>query len=79
MTTLLFLKYNKSDRYSVVSNYVTPRTAAHEAPLSMEFFGKNNGVGCHALLQAIFQTQGSNLGLLHCRQILYHLRHQGKP
>ena len=23
--------------------------------------------------------QGSNLGLLHCRQILYHLSHQGSP
>ena len=35
--------------------------------------GKNNGVGCHSLLQGIFLTQGSNLGLLHCRQILYRL------
>ena len=36
--------------------------------------GKNTGVGCHALLQGIFLTQGSNphfLRLLHCRQILY--------
>jgi len=38
--------------------------------------GKNIGVGCHALLQGIFPTQGSNPGLLHCRQILYHLSHQ---
>ena len=38
--------------------------------------GKNTGVGCHALLQGIFPTQGSNPGLLHCRQILYGLRHQ---
>ena len=37
------------------------------------------GVGCHFLLQRIFLTQGSNLGLLHCRQTLYHLSHQGKP
>ena len=29
-------------------------------------------VGCHALLQGIFPTQGLNLGLVHCRQILYH-------
>ena len=36
--------------------------------------GKNTGVGCHALLQRIFPTQGLNLGLPHCRQILYHLR-----
>ena len=45
--------------------------------------GKNTGVGCHSLLQGIFPTQGlnpfepSNPGLPHCRQILYHLRHQG--
>ena len=41
--------------------------------------GKNTGVGCHALLQGIFPTQGSNPGPLHCRQILYHLSHQGIP
>ena len=33
----------------------------------------------HFLLQEIFLTQGSNSGLLHCTQILYHLRHQGSP
>ena len=38
--------------------------------------GKNTGVGCHALLQGIFPTQGMNPGLPHCRQILYHLSHQ---
>ena len=32
--------------------------------------GQNTGVGCHALLQGIFSTQGSNLGLPHCRRIL---------
>ena len=41
--------------------------------------GKNTGVGCHSLLQWIFLTQGSNLGLLHCKQILYHLSHQRSP
>ena len=34
-------------------------------------------MGCHALLQGIFLTQGLNLGVLNCRQILYHLSHQG--
>ena len=29
------------------------------------------------LLQGIFPTHGSNLGILHCRQILYHLNHHG--
>ena len=32
--------------------------------------GKNTGVGCHLLLQGIFLTQGSNLGLQNCRQTL---------
>ena len=41
--------------------------------------GKNTGVGCHFLLQGIFPTQGLDPGLLHCRQILYHLSHQGSP
>ena len=53
---------------------VTPWTAVHQAPLCP---GKNTGVGCHFLLQGIFLTQESNLGLQHCRQILYHLSHQG--
>ena len=39
--------------------------------------GKNTGVGCHALLQGIFPTQGLNPGLLHCKQILYQLSYQG--
>ena len=41
------------------------------------FPGKNTGVGCHFLLQGIFPTQGSNLSLLHGKQILYWLSHQG--
>ena len=34
-------------------------------------------MGGHSLLQVIFPTQGSNSGLLNCRQILYCLSHQG--
>ena len=41
--------------------------------------GKNTGVGCHALLQGIFPTQGLNSGLPHCRWILYCLSLQGSP
>ena len=40
--------------------------------------GKNTGVGCCSLLQ-IFPTQGSNPGLLHYRQILYHVIYQVSP
>ena len=42
---------------------------------SWDLPGKNTGVGCYFLLQDIFLAQGLNLGLLHCRQTLYHLRH----
>ena len=41
--------------------------------------GKNTGVVNYSLLQEIFPTKGSNLGFLHCRQILHHLSHQGSP
>ena len=41
--------------------------------------GKNTGVGSQSLLQGIFLIQGLNPGLPHCRQILYHLSHQGSP
>ena len=34
-------------------------------------------MGCYFFLQGIFLTQGSNPSLPHCRQTLYHLRHQG--
>jgi len=56
---------------------VTPWTVAHQTPLSLVFYSKNTGVGCHFLLQGIFLTQGSNLGLLHCRWVLYCMSHQG--
>ena len=68
---------------SVMSNvqlFATPWTAAHQAPLAKGILqARKLGVGCHALLQGIFTTQGSNAGLPHCRQILYHLNHQGSP
>ena len=38
--------------------------------------GQNTGVGSPSLLQVIFPTQGSNLGLLHCRRILFQLSYQ---
>ena len=41
--------------------------------------GKNTAVCCHSLLQGIIPTQELNLGLPHCRQILYCLSHQESP
>ena len=58
--------------------FATPWAVVHQAPLSMDFPGKNTGVGCHFRLQEIFPTQGLNPGLPHCRQTLYHLSHQGR-
>ena len=52
-----------------------PGSSVHGA-----FPSKNTGVCCHFLLQGIFLTQGSSLhlsNLLHGKQILYPLSHQG--
>ena len=46
---------------------------------SMEFSRQNTGVGSLSPLQGILTTQGSNPGLLHSREILYQLSHQGIP
>ncbi|XP_060268022.1 galectin-related protein isoform X1 [Ovis aries] len=58
------------------------RTVAHQAPLSMDSPGKNTGVDCHAFLQGIFPTQGSNpclLHLLHGRTSSVLLSYRGSP
>ena len=54
-------------------------TVAHQAPLSVGFSRQEYWSGLPCLLQGIFLTQRSNLGLLHCRWILYCLSHQGSP
>ena len=46
--------------FSRVGLFVTPWTVGHQSPLSMGFCKQETGVGCHALLQGIFPTQGSN-------------------
>ena len=57
---------------SGVQLFTTLWSLAHQAPLSMEF-------SRNSLLWGIFPTQESNLGLLHCRQVLYHLSHLSSP
>ena len=71
--SVLFYVCLKGKSLSCVQLFATPPgSSVHgDSP------GKNSGVGCRALLQGIFLTQRSNLGLLHCRQILHHLSHQG--
>ena len=41
--------------------FVTPWAVAHQAPLPTGFSRQEHCRGCHALLQAIFPNQGSNL------------------
>ena len=55
-------------------DYSLPGASVHEL-----FQARTLGVGCHSLLQGIFLTQGLNPGLLHCRQILCSVSHQGRP
>ena len=65
---------------SVVSDYLRlhgPQPARLLYPWTSP--DRKTGVGYHSLLQGIFLTQGSNLGLLDCRRIFYHLSHQGRP
>ena len=71
--------FHKVKLFSHVWLFETPRTVAYRLLHPWNFPGKSTGVGCHFLLQGIFPTQGSNLGLPHCRQTLYHLSHQGSP
>ena len=50
-------------------------TVVYQATLSMEF--SRQEYWSRLPFQGIFPTQGLNLGLLHCRQIVYSLRYQG--
>ena len=66
---------SESESSSVVSDSLWPRglNCLWNSP------GRSTGVGSLSLLQGIFPTQESNWGLLHFRQILYCLSHQGSP
>ena len=70
-----FLKESESESYSAMSDSLQP----HGLYSPWNSPGQNTGVGNHTLLQRIFPTQGSSPGLLHCRQILCQLSHQGSP
>ena len=56
--------------------FATPQTVTHQAPLSLEFSKQEYWIGWSSPSPGIFPTQGSNPGLLHCRQILYYLIYQ---
>ena len=50
--------------FSYFRLFENPWTVAHRAPLSVGFSRQEYWIGCHALLQRIFPTQGSNPYLL---------------
>ena len=66
---------SESETCSVVSDSLWP----HGLYSPWNSPGQNIGMCRLSLLQGIFQTQGLNPGLLHCRQILYQLSHRGSP
>ena len=62
---------------SVMSGlFVTTQTVARQALCQWNSTCTHMGVGSLCLLQRIFPIQGSNLGLLHFKQIFYHMNHQ---
>ena len=69
------MKESESESHSVMSDPLQP----HELYSPWNLPDQNTGVGSHSLLQGICPTQGSNPGLPHCRQMLYHLSHRGSP
>ena len=69
--------------HSVVSDFLWPHGQQPARVLCpWDSPGKNTGMGCHALFQGIFLTQGLSLCLLcllHCRHVLYPLSPLGSP
>ena len=63
---------------SRVRLFATPWTVAYQAPLSMEFSRQEYWSGLPFPSPGIFPTQGSNPGLLHCRQTLLPSEPPGK-
>ena len=70
--THVYLQWCESESRLAVSDYLRP----HGLYSPWNSPGQNTGVGSLSLLQGIFPTQGSNLGLLHRRRIRYQLRHK---
>ena len=63
--------------FSLFRLFVTPWTVAYQDPQSFGFSRQEYWSGLPFPSPGIFLTQGSNLGLPHCRQKLYHLSYQG--
>ena len=78
-STKTTMKEKESEVAPVMSDSLRPHGLQPTMLLCpQDFPGKSTGVGYHFLLQGIFSTQGSNLGLLHCRQTLLPSEPPGK-
>ena len=64
---------------SHVQLFATPWTVAYHTPLSMGFSRQEYWSGLPFPSPEDLTDQGSNLGLPHCRQMVYHLSHQENP
>ena len=74
----LFPCENESESHSVISHL----SRLHELYSPWDSPGQNNGVGSHSIPLSKGSSQPRDLlnpGLLHFRQILYQLNHQGSP
>ena len=72
---MYIVKKSESESRSFVSDSLDPI----DCSLPGSSLGKNTEVDSISLFQGILPTQGLNQGLPYCRQILYHLNHQGSP
>ena len=70
---------NKVKSFSCVQLFVTPWTVAYQAPPCMEFSRQEYQSGLPFPSPRDLPNLGIKPGLLHCRQSLYHLSHQGSP
>ena len=76
---LAVLNFPKSVSDSVMSDFVALGTVAHQAPWFMGFSRQESWSEVPLPSPGDLPDPGSHLGLLHCRQTLYHRSHQGKP
>ena len=70
MACTLCLVDSESVSHAVVSDSLQLHRLEPQLLYPWDSPGKNIGRGSHSLLQGIFLTQGWNLGILHCRQII---------
>ena len=82
--TYIYIKYTYTcicacQLVSYVLPFATPWTVAHQTPLSMGFSRQEYWSRQPVPSPGDLPSPRSNSGLLHCRQTLHHVSHQGSP